>query len=309
MKKVLIYGVSGFVGSYLVKEFASNGYKVYGSSPRKTDSLPKDIEFEEVDILDAETVKRQILSIQPTHIVNLAAISNVGLSWENPQLTVSVNVNGTLNILEAARQCEVLPKILLIGSSEEYAISNKPIDESYELNANNPYGLSKMMQEKFSKIYQLRYGMKIYHVRPFNHTGVGQSDTFVIPSWCKQIAEIEKSGKPGTIYVGNLSVERDFGNVKDVVRAYRMVIESNNYENIYNVGTGNAVSLKEMLNYIISLSHQHVSVEIDKDRFRPTDNPVICCDNSFIKAEIGWVPQNSIFDTVREIYEYYLELV
>ncbi|GLC29714.1 GDP-mannose 4,6-dehydratase [Clostridium omnivorum] len=305
-KKVLVFGVSGFVGKYLSHEFHDNDYKVYGSDIRRTDSVPEFVDFRECDLLDAEGIKNIILDIQPTHVVNLAAISNVGLSWNIPQKTIDVNVNGTLNILEASRQCDVIPKILLIGSSEEYAISDKPMDENSELDANNPYGISKMMQEKFSQLYRSRYGMKIYHVRSFNHTGIGQTDTFVIPSFCKQIAEIEKSGRPGTMYVGNLLVERDLGNVKDFARAYRMVIESDKCESTYNIGTGCAVSLSDILNYIISLSSQHVTVVVDPNRFRPTDNRVICCNYNFIKTELGWEPQYSIYDTVKELYEYYL---
>lgn len=306
-KKVLIFGVGGFVGGYLSREFYNNGYKVYGSDIGRTDSIPEFVDFRDGNLLDGECIKNLILDIQPTHVVNLAAISNVGLSWKVPQKTIDVNVNGTLNILEASRQCDEIPRVLLIGSSEEYTISDKPMDEKCELNANNPYGISKVMQEKFSEIYRSRYGMKIFYVRPFNHIGIGQSDTFVIPSFCKQVAEIEKSGKIGTIYVGNLSVKRDFCNVKDVVRAYRMVIESNNCENIYNIGTGNSISLEDMLNYIISLSSQQVIVEIDPSRVRPADNSVICCDYGFINSELGWQPQYSIYDTIKEMYRYYLE--
>lgn len=306
-KKVLIFGVGGFVGRYLSHEFYDNGYKVYGSDIRRTGSVPEFVDFRECNLLDGEYIKNMILDIKPTYVVNLAAISNVGLSWKIPQNTIAVNVNGTLNILEASRQCDEMPRVLLIGSSEEYTISDKPMDENCELNANNPYGISKMMQEKFSDIYRSRYGMKIFHVRPFNHIGIGQADTFVIPSFCKQVAEIEKSGKLGTIYVGNLSVKRDFGNVKDVVRAYRMVIESDNCENIYNIGTGNSISLQDILNYIISLSSQQVTVEIDPNRFRPADNSVICCNYGFINSELGWQPQYSIYDTIKELYQYYLE--
>lgn len=307
MKKVLIFGVGGFVGEYLAREFMSNGYTVYGSDIRKTTSIPENVIFESADLLDAEEVKALILKIHPTHIINLAAISNVGLSWNIPQKTIAVNVNGALNILESARQCEEMPRVLLIGSSEEYVVTDKPINEECELNANNPYGISKMMQEKFSEIYRERYRMKIFHVRPFNHTGIGQADSFVLPSFCKQVAEIEKSGQPGTMYVGNLSAKRDFVNVKDVARAYRMIIESDSYDKIFNVGTGKAYSIREMLNYIISLSSWEIKVEMDLARFRPADNPFICCDYSNIKKTLGWEPEFSIFETIREMYEFYLK--
>lgn len=308
MKKVLIFGAAGFVGAYLAREFMSHGYDVFGSDIGYRASIPEGVTFEALDLLDAVGVKELALKIQPTHIINLAAISKVGLSWSIPQTTITVNVNGALNILEAARQCNEMPKILLIGSSEEYAISDKPINEKCELNANNPYGISKMTQEQFSEIYRERYGMRIYHVRPFNHTGIGQADSFVLPSFCKQVAEIEKSGLPGTMYVGNLSVKRDFGDVEDVARAYRMIIESESYDKIFNVGTGKSYSIREMLDYIISLSSQEIKVEKDLDRFRPADNPIICCDNTCIKETLGWEPKYSIFETIKKMYEYYLNL-
>ena len=305
-KKVLIFGVGGFVGAYLAKEFYKNSYHVYGSDINKTASVPEFVDFRTCDLLDTLGVQKIIFDIQPTHIVNLAAISNVGLSWKIPQKTIAVNVEGTLNILEAARQCPEMPRALLIGSSEEYAITDIPVNEQCEINANNPYGISKMMQEHFSMLYQSRYNMKIYRVRSFNHTGIGQASTFVIPNGCKQAAEITKSEKPGVMHVGNLAVKRDFSNVKDIVRAYLMVIESDNCENVYNVGSGTAVTLRDMLDYIISLSNQPITVVKDPALIRPTDNPIICCDNSLIRKELGWKPEYNIFDTVKDIFNFYL---
>lgn len=305
-KKVLIFGVGGFVGAYLAKEFHDNAYEVFGSDINKTSSIQDFVDFSENNILNSKSIKEFIKKIQPTHIVNLAAISSVELSWKIPEKTIAVNVEGTLNILEAAKECIVLPKILLIGSSEEYTISKDPIDEQYEINANNPYGISKVVQERFAGLYRKRYDMKIYYVRAFNHTGIGQADAFVIPSWCKQAAEISKSGKPGTMLVGNLSTKRDFSDVRDIVRAYRMVIESNDCTPIYNVGFGSAVALQDILNYIISLSEQPITVMTDPERFRPVDNLVVCCNNSYIEKELGWKPNYSIFETVKEMFEYYL---
>lgn len=214
-------------------------------------------------------------------------------------------MEGTLNILEAARCCEKKPRVLLIGSSEEYAISKEPIHEDSPINANNPYGISKMMQEKFADIYRQKFGLPIYQVRAFNHTGVGQADTFVIPGWCKQAAAIAKSGKRGSMKVGNLDVSRDFCNVRDVVKAYRLVIESEDCETIYNVGSGQAVLLRDVLSYIIGLSETEIAVETDPALFRPSDNEMICCDNSRIKARLGWKSEYSIWDTVDELFRYY----
>lgn len=307
MKKVLIFGAGGFVGPYLAQEFLDEGYSVYGSDIVKGERLQKEVEFYQADLLHADAVRHIIHQLQPDIIINLAAISSVGQSWSIPQLTIDVNVVGTLNILEAVKTMERMPKILLIGSSEEYDISDKPINELTVLKANNPYGISKVAQERFANIYKVQYGMQIYHVRAFNHTGVGQKDSFVLASFCKQAAEIEKSGKPGVIKVGNLLARRDFGHVKDLMRAYRLIIESPYCDTVYNVGSGKAHSLREMLNYITSLCSQPIKIEVDPARVRPIDNPVICCDNSKIKAELGWEPQYKVFDALKEMFEYYLE--
>lgn len=308
MKTVLIFGIGGFVGPYLAQEFMNEGYTVYGSDIERGDRLPKEVEFYQADILHADTVRDIIHHLHPSIIINLAAVSSVGQSWNMPQQTIEVNIVGALNILEAVKTMEKMSKVLLIGSSEEYDISDKPINELTVLKANNPYGISKVAQERFANIYKVQYGMQIYHVRAFNHTGVGQKDTFVLSSFCKQAAEIEKSGKPGIIKVGNLLARRDFGHVKDLMHAYRLIVESPYCDTVYNVGSGKAYSLREMLNYIISLCTQPIKVEVDPARVRPIDNPVICCDNSKIKAELGWEPQYKVFDALKEMYDYYMEL-
>ncbi|MCD8396004.1 MAG: GDP-mannose 4,6-dehydratase [Lachnospiraceae bacterium] len=300
-KKLLIFGIGGFVGPYLAREFQEHGYKVYGSdiAAKKIDN----VDFRQANILEVGSVDSLVSDIQPDMIVNLAAISSVGVSWKIPQTTMSVNVIGALNIMEAVRKLDTNPRIMFIGSSEEYEESNEPISEQTPLNANNPYGISKMAQERFAEIYRERYGMQIYCVRSFNHTGIGQKDSFVLPSFCKQVAEIEKSGKPGTIKVGNLAVERDFSDVRDIVRAYRMIIESDDCTKIINVGSGEAYSLTELLEYIVSLSSQKIEIEVDPERFRPVDTRRICCDTSYINEEIGWKPKYVIFDTLRNMYE------
>lgn len=301
MKRVLIFGVGGFVGEYLTKELQQRGYEVYGSDV--ANKHPGGIPFQRVDLMDTDAVNKLFVDVCPDAVVNLAAIANVGLSWKNPQMTIQVNVVGALNILEAAKACNPMPKVLFIGSSEEYAEADKPINENSLLNSNNPYGISKMTQEKFAESYRDRYGMQVYCVRAFNHTGVGQNENFVIPSWCKQVAEISNSGKPGVMRVGNLNVGRDFGNVKDVVRAYRMVLESDDCSKVYNIGTGSSVLLKDLLEYIVSLSKQPITVEVDPSLIRPVDTPYICCDHSLITEKLGWEPEYTLFDTVKEMVE------
>ena len=306
MKKVLIFGIGGFVGRYLSEEFKKNGYEVAGSDVRRTDSIPEYVSFTAADLLDGNVVKALVADVSPDMIINLAAISSVGLSWKIPQTTVSVNVVGALNVLEAARALPEKPKVMFIGSSEEYQAADSPMDESTPLDANNPYGISKVTQERFARLYRSQYGMKVYCVRPFNHTGVGQRDSFVLPSFCKQAAQISKSGAPGVIHVGNLSAKRDFSDVRDIVRAYRMIIESDESDTIYNVGSGQAYGLDELLNYIVSLSPLKIEVQVDPERVRPIDTPLICCDHSLITERLGWKPEYTIFDTLKSMYEAFL---
>lgn len=303
-KRALIFGAGGFVSRYMMQELKSHGYRVFGCD--LVENLNADLceAYTVCDILDEEQVRKTVSRFHPSHIVNLAAIGSVGLSWRVPQKTISVNVNGSLNILEAAREFCPGAVILMIGSSEEYAVSDRPIDENTDLDANNPYGISKFVSEKFSSIYRQRYGMKIFHVRAFNHTGIGQRESFVIPSWCRQAANISKSGKPGIMLVGNVSVVRDLSDVRDIVRAYRMVLESDNCDLVYNIGSGRGIALGEILDYLKELSRQPITVRQDPALFRPADNPSIVCDHSLITNRLGWKPEHDIFVTVKEIFEF-----
>ncbi|SCY73132.1 GDP-mannose 4,6-dehydratase [Butyrivibrio sp. INlla14] len=305
MKKALIFGMGGFVGKYMADELMQSGYEVYACSRfDKHDNVYDG--WYNCDLNNSEQVKNVIAEVGPTHIINLAGQSNVGISWRIPKLTIETNVCGAINIIEAVHECDLDSSILMIGSSEEYDASDKALSENSKINASNPYGISKMMLGLFCEIYRKRYGLKLHYVRTFNHTGIGQNDNFVIPSWCKQVASITKSGKPGCMYVGNLDIVRDFSNVKDIVRAYRMIIESKDCSITYNVGSGNQVSLKEILNHVVSLSDQQISVQIDSKLLRPIENPYICCDSSLIRDRLGWKPQYNIFETVEEIYQYYM---
>ena len=213
-----------------------------------------------------------------------------------------MNVNGTLNILEAVRKLGLKARILLIGSSEEYAVSDAQISEDWPLSASNPYGITKIAQENFAEIYRESCGMDIISTRTFNHTGRGQPEKFVIPSFVRQAAEIHKSGGNGKIFVGNLSARRDFGDVRDMVSAYRMILESDTREKVFNVGSGVCRSLDEILGYIASLVDGDVEVVVSPDKMRPLDNPVIWCDNSRLRSQTGWSPKYTVFDAIRGMF-------
>ena len=308
MKNALIFGAAGFVGKYLAEELKKHGYSVYGSDVNEPSGIiGGDLfsSFHICDLLDADSVRDIVESVKPTHIINLAAISSVGLSWKIPQKTMDVNVTGGLNILEAARAASPEARLLFIGSSEEYVATDQPISEKTQLDANNPYGISKISIELFSEIYKKRYGLKIYQVRAFNHTGIGQRESFVIPSWCRQAALISSSGHPGAMKVGNVDIVRDFSDVRDIVRAYRMVMEDDDCETVYNIGSGKGTPLRTVLSFLQNLSEQFIEIEQAPELFRPADNPVIVCDHSLITERLGWMPEFDLFETVREMFLYY----
>jgi len=304
MKKVLITGAGGFVGSYLIKEFKDNGYDIIACDINKKDSIDKEVTYYDMDILNEEVVKEVLKETMPDYLINLAAISSVGLSWKIPQKTIEVNTIGTLNILEAVKENCPNCKVMLIGSSEEYEQKEEPLKEEDTVNANNPYGISKIAAENFAKMYKQRYNMKIVCTRSFNHTGIGQTDTFAIPSFCKQVAEIEKSGKEGKIYVGNLSAYRDISDVRDVVKTYRMLLENETEELVYNVGSGKAHKIEDLLKYIVSLSNQKIDIIVDEEKFREIDTPYICCNNS---KTAKYFDSTDIKDTIKGMYINYLK--
>ena len=303
MKRALIFGIGGFVGPYLARELVEHGYTVYGTDTREPEDGFAFSGYFKCNILDKDSVRNTIDEVKPDCIVNLAAISSVGQSWKMPDVTMQVNVNGALHIFEGCLSVGIKPAILLIGSSEEYVPSKEPMDENTPINANNPYGISKIAQEQFAKIYRDKYDWKIFCVRSFNHIGVGQRPSFVIPSWCKQVADIEKGLVEPVIKVGNINVSRDFTDVRDVVRAYRLVIESEDASQIYNIGSGKALPLSTILDHIASFSSKKIQVQVDESLLRPNDNECICCNHGKIASALGWEPRHQIGETLFGIYK------
>ena len=305
-KSVLIFGVAGFVGGYLSKEVFLHGYTVYGSDTKPLFESKYIARYLPCDLTDRRIVGEVCAELQPAYIVNLAAISSVSQSWNMPHAVMQVNVCGTLNIFEVAKELATKPKILIVGSSEEYAASNLPLKETDAIDAANPYGISKMAQERFAEVYEERYGLKIFRTRSFNHTGVGQSPSFVLSSWCKQVAELEASQRSGYLRVGNVDVYRDFSDVRDVVRAYRLLIESSFSGEVFNIGSGRSLKLEDLARSICSLSSRDIDICIDNDLLRPIDVPYICCDRTKAESLLRWIPRIDIEDTLKTMYENYM---
>ncbi len=300
MKKVLIFGISGFAGRYLSKELTENGYTVFGCDRRSS----SDVEC--VDITDQFSVSKIISDVSPDYIVNLAAVSSVRDSWLDPELTFKINVGGSENILNAVLEQNLDSGMLFIGSSEEYAPSDIPLSEDMPLTDNNPYSRSKIEQERLIDRYRNEHGLRIKYARSFNHIGIGQDEKFVIPSWCEKIAAIKAFRLQKAITVGNVRIIRDFSDVRDVVHAYRLLLEDDSDINTYNVGSGKGLELYKILEFIISISEIAVSIDVDESLIRPSDIPVSICDNSLIKHQLSWVPKYDIWNTIKQIFDYYL---
>lgn len=305
--KALIIGGAGFVGGYLIKELASDGYDVHATC-LPSENIAGDCTAHTLDIMDKEAVSALLTEVSPDVIFHLAAQSSVALSWKKPQLTAEINVIGSINVLEAVREAEKKIRLILIGSGEEYGFIREgacPLPESEKLSPGNIYAATKACQGMLGEIYSRAYKMDIIMVRAFNHSGPAQLPMFVISDFCKQIAEIEKELRPPEMLVGNLSAMRDFTDVRDVVRAYRLIAEKGVSGKTYNVGRGKAVKISYILETAVSMAKLPVEVKQDPARMRASDIPLIEPDVSLINADTGWRAEISMEQTVKDTLDYW----
>ena len=304
--KSLIIGGAGFAGGYLIRELNAAGHEVYATC-LANESIKEKCIVKNLDITDENAISPLIEEISPDCIYHLAAQSSVSLSWKKPQLTAQINVIGAINVLEAVRNFKNIRPIV-IGSGEEYGFIREnscPLKESEPLNPGNIYAATKACQEMISNIYSRAYKMDIVSVRAFNHSGAGQSDIFVISDFCRQIAMIEKKLRQPEISVGNLSAMRDFTDVRDVVRAYRLLAEKGISGKVYNVGRGKAVSIQYILDTALSFSKKNISVRQDPERMRAADIPIIEPDVSEIFRDTGWYAEISMEQTIKDTLDYW----
>jgi GDP-4-dehydro-6-deoxy-D-mannose reductase len=300
--KALITGSNGFVGSYLRTELQNYGYEVIGA-----DLQTKNEGDLAVDILNYVQIYEVINNHKPDIIFHLAGQASVAKSWQIPQKTVELNVNGTLNVLEAVKNSKYPVRILLVGSSDQYGRIRKeqcPINEETERKPLTPYAVSKCAQEDMGRIYSDAYHLDICMTRSFNHVGVRQALGFVIPDLVCGIAQIEV-GLNEVLTVGNLEAFRDFSDVRDIVRAYRLIAEKGMTGRIYNVGSGKTYQIRELLDILVKNAKKSIKVEIDPSRMRVLDTPVIECDYSLLHKDTGWQPEITIEDTLRQMLEHY----
>ena len=280
--KALITGAGGFVGHHLALHLQDQGDDVI-TTDRSTDGL---------DITDAPALLEAFRRQRPSVVYHLAGASDVGGSWSTPQATFRSNAEGTLNVLWAARESGV-DRVLTVGSADVYgkvSPDDLPITESLEMRPVSPYAASKAAADHVALQANLGFGQGVVRARPFNHLGPGQSNRFVAAALAERVARNELSGE-AKVKVGNLSPRRDFTDVRDVVRAYRLLIEHGRSGEVYNVCSGTAIAVQALADEFIALAEIPMELVTDPELERPVDIPVLLGDNSRVRADTGWEPQ------------------
>ena len=308
MKKALIIGAAGFVGGYLIEKLISDHFEVYATKLPHEQVTFNQVKLYDINIMDKDAIVALLFEVRPDYIFHLAAQSSVGLAWKDPGLTVDVNIKGSLNVMDALRELFYKPRVLMIGSGEEYGHvypNEIPIAERNLLRPGNIYAATKACQNMIGSIYSKAYDLELVMVRAFNHIGPGQAPMFVVSDFCKQVAEIEKGLRKPVMKVGNLAAKRDFTDVRDVVKAYVMLVQMGKAGETYNVGRGDAREIREILDMIVSMSKTEIKVEIDPNKIRPVDVPIIEADITKLNQLTGWTPLIPLEQTVQETLDYW----
>ncbi len=314
--QALITGAGGFVGGHLCDYLLSHtDWDLKGTifDPRiKNEAQQPRLQLYPVDLRERDSVTSLIERTQPDVIFHLAAQSSVATSFSDPWDTLENNIRSELNLLEAVRQSGRKVAFLVIGSNEEYGAPRPeelPQKELSPLRPNNPYAVSKVGQDFLGLQYHLAYGIPVVRVRPFNHTGPGQSPRFVAPAFASQVARIEAGLQEPVMRVGNLSTSRDFTDVRDIVRAYYMAVTEGKPGEVYNLASGEPRSIKTLLETLLSYSDVEIKVERDPDRYRPVDVPIVYGSAKKFYEQTGWEPRISFEQTLQDTLSYWREQV
>lgn len=315
--RVLVTGASGFVGGHLAAHLLDAGDVVLGLSEsglwsRTTPpGIAQRVRLESWNLVSGTVAGLADLLARkrPEAIIHLAAQANPQQSVADPRHTWTVNLFGTLNLLEGIRAAalEPAPTVVLVGSGVSYgnpAPEHLPVSETCPLRPNNPYAASKAAADLLGIQHVLAHGTRVVLARPFNHAGPRQSDSYALSSFAKQIAEIER-GRRERIEVGNLQIVRDFTDVRDIVRAYRLLAEHGQPGEAYNIGTGRDDSLETLLETLRRLARVPVTVQVDPSRVRPVDQPRLLADASKLQAQTGWSPQFTIEQTLSDMLDFW----
>jgi len=311
--KAIITGVAGFAGSYLAELLLLKGMNVFGLiAPRERldniHSIKSGLELERFNIINADRLKNYIKKVKPDFIFHLAAITSVGKSFDMAQKVYAVNFTGSLNLFEAASASKKLEKLIFISSSDVYGIfkpARKILDENQPLNPVSPYGISKAAGEYLAQYYVRSRNLPIVRIRSFNHTGPKQSTDFVIPSFCSQIARIEKSGKSGKIKVGDLSARRDFSDVRDIVYGYYLAAIKGKPGQVYQLCSGKAVSVEQVLRKLLKMSGFRIDKEVNKKLLRKLEIPILYGSNQKAGKELGWFCRFKLEETLKATLDFW----
>jgi len=314
--RAFITGVSGFVGGHLAEHLLASNDQVAGISssgrwPEDLAFLGRSVRLERCDLttVDQSELAENLKRKRPEAIYHLAAWSNPRTSLDDPRGTWALNLGGTLNLLEAVKEAGLSPspRIVLVGSGVCYgnpAPEDIPISERCPLRPNNPYSASKAAADLLGAQMSLSDGLEIMMVRPFNHAGPRQSPRYVLATLAKQVAEVE-AGRREAVEVGNLDVVRDFTDVRDVVRAYRMLVLRGRTGEIYNLGAGQGLKLADALETLRGMARRPVEVRVDPARVRGVDQPYLVADASKLREAVGWAPLLPIDRTLGDMLEFF----
>ncbi len=312
---ILITGITGFVGSHLAKnleprsEGPDQAAAVFGTSfPQAPPAGAANVFY--LDLRAECDVRDLVRRVRPDQVFHLAAVSNVRNSWQARRETLETNVLGTHNLLEAVRLEAPRARVLFISSSDVYGVAGEgeaPLAEDRPLRVTNPYAYSKAAGEMMCGFYERIEGLDIVIARPFPHTGPGQAPDFVCADWARQIVRIERGEAEPILRVGNLDVRRDFSDVRDVVEAYAALMRKGRRGEVYNVCSGKAIALREVLDFLLGEARTgpdagpSIRVEVDPAKLRKTDVPFLIGDSRKIVAATGWSPRISIARTLKDL--------
>lgn len=316
MKKVLITGINGFVGPHLVEELQrKGGYSIYGLSRSGKSELKNDVVILKGDLTDKHGLFRLIGDLKPDAVFHLAAQSKPGLSFKEPEETFESNVDGTINLLESIRgvmndDSGYRPRIIVAGSSEEYGLVSEdqlPLVETEKFNPINPYAISKVAGYYLAMMYKRAYAFDIVYAVLFSHVGPGQKEGFLIPDVCKQIVEIERGNRDPELATGDLSVSRDYSDVRDFVRAYVLLLEKGVSGERYNVCSGKATKVSDIVDQLLGMAKVRIEHKIDPTRIRPIEMPILYGSNDKFHNLSGWRPEITLEQTLRDSLEWWRE--
>lgn len=319
MKNALIIGFTGLFGRYMAPCLRDRGFSltVTTTDPSHSGdnaSLYQDAraagnDILRLDVTDRENVENVISKVKPGVIFDFAVQNSVSRAWREPGVTVDTNVTGAINVLDAARKMDEMPVVVFAGSGEEYgphSFDAYPLREDVQPRPDNVFAASMACASQMCRIYADAYRMKVMVARTFNEAGPGQSGRFVISDFCRQFAKAEKAGlKEFPIYVGNINVERDFTDVRDIVKALCLISEKGRAGEIYNVGRGHAVPIRRIIEILTGITGITPEIHADALRFRPQDAPKYEADTDKLFSDTGWKPGIPLETTVSDIYEYW----